>query len=384
MKCSRTFACQCVLTLSFNVTLAGSARSQTQARPPLSKDQIRVVTNEVISPVTVTDTSGEFVLDLAQKDFHVFDDGVEQTIEQWDLGGDPLAVALLIDTSTRLHAMEPTIHRMGSIFTETVMALDGQAAVITYDSTVDVRQPFTQDHDAVQKAIAETKFEVPEMKSYDAMATAVELLKAQPTTRRRIMLIVGESQDSGSKANLGQIVRDAEHANIAIYAVGPSSIAADLRGSNKGVAPLKLPATPRIETVPPVDTDPLGRPIPVYDWMTPAMWLLQRGTNEVKNHAARGRRRSDRRNSLSCFSRFHHPGRTRQDRRRTPRAVHHRLLAERRACARIPRDHGDGFPTQGFHSDAAGLLPRANSKLSENRKSSLAKARNRRRSSGRN
>jgi VWFA-related protein len=284
MKSSRTFACQCVLMLSFNAALPSSARSQTQARPPLSKDQIRVVTNEVISPVTVTDTSGEFVLDLARKDFHVFDDGVEQTIEQWDLGGDPLAVALLIDTSTHLHAMEPTIHRMGSIFTETVMALDGEAAVITYDSTVDVRQPFTEDHDAVQKAIAETKFEVPEMKLYDAMAAAVELLKAQPTKRRRIMLILGESQDSGSKANLGQIVRDAEHANIAIYAVGPSSIAADLRGSNKGVAPLKLPGTPRIETVPPVDTDPLGRPIPVYDWMTPAMWLLQRGTNEIKNH----------------------------------------------------------------------------------------------------
>jgi VWFA-related protein len=282
MKRHRTFACQCVLTLSFNAALASSARSQTQARPPLPKDQIRVVTNEVISPVTVTDASGEFVLDLAQKDFHVFDDGVEQTIEQWDLGGDPLAVALLIDTSTHLHAVEPAIHRMGSIFTETVMALDGEAAVITYDSTVDVRQPFTQDHDAVQKAIAETKFEVPEMKLYDAMAAAVELLKAQPTTRRRIMLILGESHDSESKANLGQIVRDAEHANIAIYAVGPSSIAADLRGSNKGVAPLKLPATPRIETVPPADRDPMGRPI--YDWMTPAMWLLQRGTNEIKNH----------------------------------------------------------------------------------------------------
>jgi VWFA-related protein len=282
MRRVRKFGRQCALTASFTAALASSARAQTQASPPLSKDQIRVVTNEVIAPVTVTDASGEFVLDLAQKDFHVSDDGVEQRIEHWDLGGDPLAVALLIDTSTHLHTMEPAIHRMGSIFTETVMALDGEAAVITYDSTVDVRQPFTQDHDAVQKAIAETKFEVPEMNLYDAMAAAVELLKAQLTTSRRIMLILGESQDSGSKAKLGQIVRDAEHANIAIYAVGPSSIAADLRGSNKGAAPLKLPGTPRIETVPPPDRDAMGRPI--FDWMTPAMWLLQRGTNEIKNH----------------------------------------------------------------------------------------------------
>lgn len=269
------------LALLLSALLVAPASSQRQGLQ-LSKNQIRVTTNEVIAPVTVTDTGGEFVLDLAQKDFQVFDDGAVQEIDHWDLGGDPLAIALLIDTSTRLHAMEPTIHRMGSIFTETVMALDGEAAVITYDSTVDVRQSFTQDHDAVQKAIAETKFEAPEMKLYEAMAASVELLKAQPTKRRRIMLILGESQDSGSEANLGQIVRDAEHANIAIYAVGPSSIAADLRGGNKGVSSLKAPGIPRIETKPPPDRDAMGRPI--YDWMTPAMWLLERGTDSIKNH----------------------------------------------------------------------------------------------------
>jgi VWFA-related protein len=149
-------------------------------------------------------------------------------------------------------------------------------------ATVEVRQPFTTDHDAVQKAISETKFEAPEMKLYDAMAASVSLLKAEPTTRRRILLILGESQDSGSTANLGQIVRDAAQANIAIYSVGPSSVAADLRGSNKGVPALNLPHTPRVETVPPPDRDAMGRP--VYDWGTPAMWLLQRGTNLVKNH----------------------------------------------------------------------------------------------------
>jgi VWFA-related protein len=197
------------LVLWLGALVVGSASSQTQA-PPLSKDQIRVITNEVIVPVTVTNASREFVLDLAQKDFQVFDDGAAQEIDHWDLGGDPLAVVLLIDTSTRLHAFEPVIHRMGSIFTETVMALDGEAAVITYDSTVDVRQSFTQDHDAVQKAIAEAKFEAPEMNLYDAMAASVSLLKAEPTTRRRILLILGESQDSGSTAKLGQIVRSTQ------------------------------------------------------------------------------------------------------------------------------------------------------------------------------
>ena len=83
------------------------------------------------------------MLDLTQKDFRVFDNGVEQTINHWEMGGDPLAVALVIETSSHISMMAPVIHGMGSIFTETVMALSGKATVITYDSTVEVRQPFT-------------------------------------------------------------------------------------------------------------------------------------------------------------------------------------------------------------------------------------------------
>jgi len=150
------------------------------AELPLAKNQIRIRANEVIVPVTVTDRNSELVLDLSQKDFHVFDNGVEQIIDHWDLGGDPLAVALVLETSSHIQAMMPVIHSMGSIFTETVMALNGEAALITYDAIVDVRQPLTQDHEAVEKAIAKTEFIAPEMKLYDAMAAAVQLLKAQP------------------------------------------------------------------------------------------------------------------------------------------------------------------------------------------------------------
>lgn len=167
------------------------------------------------------DNRGEPVLDLAQNDFHVFDNGVEQTIDHWDLGGDPLAVALVIETSSHIRMMAPVIRGMGSIFTETVMALNGEAAVITYDSAVEIRQPFTQDHDAIQRAISQVDFEAPEMRLYDGMAEAVELLKVEPSGFRRVMLLVGESQDITSDAKLGVVLRDAQLANVAIYAVGP-------------------------------------------------------------------------------------------------------------------------------------------------------------------
>ena len=272
----------CVVVAGLALTASAQNQNRSATAP---KNQIRVVTTEVTVPVTVTDNSGDFVLGLQQTDFQVFDDGTPQKIDTWELGGDPLAVALLIETSSHLHAMIPVIHGMGSIFAGTVMALDGEAAVLTYDSNVEVPQPFTTDHDAVEKAIVTTKFEAPEMSLYDGMHKAEELLAAQPTNRRRILLIVGESQDDNSKATLSEVVRQAERANIAIYVVGPSGTAADFRGMNKGVTPLKLPHLPPITSPGPCVQDlPGGATVPCVDLMTPALWLLERGTNEVKHH----------------------------------------------------------------------------------------------------
>jgi hypothetical protein len=284
----------CLLTLflaaPFPVPGQNQDQASQQASPPTAKNQIRVVTNEIVVPVTATDATGDFVLDLAQKDFHIFDDGAEQAIDHWELGGDPLAVALVIETSSRLRAMVPVIHSLAAVFTETVMALDGEAAVITYDSTVELRQPFTTDHDAVEKAIAKTEFEAPERNLYDAMAFAVQLLKTQPPTRRRIMLVLGESQDDGSRASLSQVARGAEHANISIYALGPSSVATDLRSNNK-VSPLKL------RGLPPISAGP-----PPYELTAAAIWLLERGTYAVQKSPIAGCRCCHRRNSVPCVS----------------------------------------------------------------------------------
>jgi Ca-activated chloride channel homolog len=258
------------------------AWSRRQSGASLASSQIRAVTNEIVVPVTVTDSRGEFVLELEQRDFRVFDDGAEQTIDHWDLGGDPLSVALLIETSSRLQTLAPVIHATASIFTETVMALGGKAAVLSYDSTVEVRQPFTPDHEAVAKAIAQTKFDVPEMRLYDGMAEAIDILKAQPANRRRIMLIFGESQDNGNTSTLKQVARNAAQNNISIYAVGPSSAAADMRGHTTEAVPLKLPKLPPITSKPCMDPV-TGHPCSL-DLVAPAFWLLERGTNEISYH----------------------------------------------------------------------------------------------------
>jgi VWFA-related protein len=252
-----------------------SNRNQQETEPPQSKNPIRTATNEVIVPVTVTDKKGEMVLDLVQKDFHVFDKGAEQAILRFDIDADPLAVALVVDTNVRLRAMAPVIRGMGGIFTETVMALSGEAAVISYGTDAAVSQGFTQDHEAVEQAIAGIQFQSGDSNLYDAMAKGLELLKTQPSEYRRVLLVVGESQDTHSKAKLSEVLREAQMQNVVIYAIGPSSTSGDLR-YGKGEAPgERPPPSVKLGRLPPVGGTGLA---------AVAVWMLTRGTNEISNH----------------------------------------------------------------------------------------------------
>lgn len=282
MVASCKFALRCALVLSFGAALGGAGYSHTQSAAPLPKPPIRVITNDVSVPVTVTDQHGEMVLDLTQNDFHVFDDGVEQKIDHWELGGDPLAVALVIDTCSRLHPMASEIHSMGIVFTDIVMALDSEAAVLTYDSFVTVRQGFTTNHDSVEKAIQAANFDGDEMDVYDGMAAGVRMLETPPPKWHRVLLVVGESQDSRSTTRLDRVVRDAERANISIYMLGVSSAGADLKS-------LKLDPTPlKIRGLPPITASGCAGPVrygdsQCFNLASPALWLLERGTNAIKH-----------------------------------------------------------------------------------------------------
>lgn len=248
-----------------------------------TKGAIRVQTNEVVVPVSVTDRPGDFVLDLGPEDFHVFEDGIEQKIDHCQLAENPLSVALVMETSSRVAALAPSIHSIGVVFTQTVMARDGEGALITYDSSPEVRQPFTENHNAMEKAITSADFGGSGAELYDAMAAAVKLLETRPANRRRILLVIGESDDSGSRATLADVLREAEAENIVIYGLGLSGTEAALK--NGEIPPLKLAKRlPAISVASPPAQSVHGEEVPVFDWGSVAFLLLTIGKGKISSH----------------------------------------------------------------------------------------------------
>jgi len=249
------------------------------------KHTIRVRVNEVTAPVTVRDRNGEMILSLTKNDFHVFDNGAEQKIDHFDLGGDPLSVVLVVETSSRVEPMLPAIRKTGIIFTETVMALTSEAAILGFDDTVDLLQKFTTDPDSIQATINHLRTGTAGTRLYDAMARGISLLEEQPTVRRRIMVVVAEAQDRGSENKLGGVLRQAQLANVTIYSIGLSTTMADLRAEPSQENPPSVgpPGTYPVPTpngqpqTPQLEQEMQGN----MDLLQLAIWLVKTGKNAL-------------------------------------------------------------------------------------------------------
>src|SRR2546430_17125324 len=91
--------------------------------------------------------------------------------------------------------------------------------------------------------------------------------RPQPTAdkpgRRRVLMILSEAADAGSEAKLGEVLRQAQLANVTIYSVGLSTTQAELQAKPKDTRPqITPPGTfplPPQPGVPPTPTRPGNR-----------------------------------------------------------------------------------------------------------------------------
>jgi VWFA-related protein len=241
----------------------------------------------VNAPAVVHDSRGDLMLNLTEKDFRVFDNSVEQRIDGFEMGGAPLSVAIVMETSSRIEALLPEVRRTGILFTQTVLGESGDATVIGYDDQVQNLLPFTSDRDAIERTITNVKQGTSGARLYDALSMAVDLLRQRSSSRRRVIITMAEAVDTGSEEKLGQILREAQLSNITIYSIGLSSTAASLRGPQKTTEPIS-PTPPGTFGLPPIPGQPQTPTSEQQrqgnvDLLGLAVWVVQHVTATVKD-----------------------------------------------------------------------------------------------------
>ncbi len=200
----------------------------------------------MIAPVIVTNRSGEMLLTLGQKDFHIFEDGVEQPIAHFGVGGEQLSIALLVENSSRIQPYLPAIRKAGSVFAQPVLGLSAEATILEYDQSVRTLAKFTTDADALQHTIASIEPGDAGASLYDGMQRSLSALEERPQGQRRILLVIGESQDTGSESKFGDVLRHAQIAETSMIIFGRAE-------QHRGCAARSTPKT-TARNLPPLPT----------------------------------------------------------------------------------------------------------------------------------
>jgi VWFA-related protein len=196
----------------------------------------------VLAPVTVTSLRGGSVDGLDPKDFQLFDNGREQAIQLDSIGTGvaPVALVVAVQTSGISSAVLDKVRKIGSMIRPLVLGERGSMTLLAFDSEVRAVQDWTSDEAKISEAFGGLRAaagSAKESKLLDAALEAIARLNGKPS-KRRILLLISETRDRGSEADLNTVAFAAQQAGVVVYAAGYSAFRTGFtRKSNESAGP---------------------------------------------------------------------------------------------------------------------------------------------------
>jgi VWFA-related protein len=152
-------------SVQFHAAPGGGQNPSPQAggNPPTV---IKTETNLVLVDVVATDKKGNYLRDLEQKDFHVFEDDAEQTVTTFSRAADikpdsperKRYIVLFFDDSTMAPADQGRAREAAAKFVESTASPDRLMAVVDFGGNLRIGQNFTADSDLLKRAVGGVKF----------------------------------------------------------------------------------------------------------------------------------------------------------------------------------------------------------------------------------
>lgn len=198
--------------IALSVALCGTLLAQQD-----SQLTVKVATTLVEIPVEVTDAQNRFVLGLQKEDFHLIEDGVEQTIAHFSGEDAPLSVGLVFDESGSMDYKLRTSQATVTQFLKTMSGAD-EAFLVEFSDQAKLSVEFTSDTGKIQTMLTGAK---PGGLTalLDAVNTALTEMKKARNSRKAIV-IISDGGDNHSQYTAAQIESLVREADVQIYAMG--------------------------------------------------------------------------------------------------------------------------------------------------------------------
>src|SRR5277367_5337739 len=181
-------------------------------------------------PVQVKTKSGKNVYELTADNFVLTDNGVPQQITlDDDTGSQPLALAIVVQTGGAGAAHIGDYRGLSAIIDAIVGNVDHLVAVVSFDSTTRLLQPFTLRTELAAKQLNYLQVGDNGAAILDGVAFAVSQLRQQPANYRHAILLFSESIDQDSNTTLEEALRLISDTNTTMYTFAFSSTHAAVR-----------------------------------------------------------------------------------------------------------------------------------------------------------
>ena len=209
--------------LFLSLATAVAAPLLTSAQQPAGQASFRTAIDVVSMSVTVTDSMTRYVTDLEEKDFEIFEDGVKQDLVLFNRTNLPVALSLLIDTSSSMEDRMVTAQDAAIGFVRKLRTTD-LGEVIGFDSRAEVLQDFTSDTGNLEAAIRKT-VAGGSTSMNNALYISLKGLKKVPMKeeveiRRQAIILLSDGEDTSSLVTFEDVLDLARRSETAVYAIG--------------------------------------------------------------------------------------------------------------------------------------------------------------------
>lgn len=182
------------------------------AQPPLIRVPVRIV--EV--PVVATGKYGTPVKNLRAEDFRLLDGDRVQKIQLVE-SNQALSLAVVVQTNRDVRAWLPEVQQAKSVIEASLIGANGEASLTTCSDEATIVQEMTSNVPALDSAFDLLKPSGGERRCLDGVANAIGQLEMTALERRRVIVLIAQSSDVGSKAHLAELLSKTERDNITIY-----------------------------------------------------------------------------------------------------------------------------------------------------------------------
>jgi Ca-activated chloride channel family protein len=154
---------------------------------------------------------------ITSKEVSVYDNGIEQSIRNFTPDPSPARIVLLVDNSLSIRADVDKLEQAAREFAYEIYEGD-KLLIVGYDEQAEIVSDWTDDAKSIEKSLKLfRKKGQPHL--FDAIRAVVEGALRPVQGQKRIIIVISDGLDRGSKATFEETLAELQSENIMVYAV---------------------------------------------------------------------------------------------------------------------------------------------------------------------